>query len=123
MLELPVVQGSASFTMTVELEGSLYRLTYSWMGRTASWYLDVATLAEDPILSGVRLVLNWPLWGRLRDDRLPPGHLFALSMADDSEPGQDDLGSRVRLVYYTAAEVEALASEPDAAAPMIVEVA
>lgn len=124
MLELPLPNPEDTlYHATVDLDGVSVRMTLRWMDRTASWYLDLEDPTGEAIVRGVRVVTHWPLWVRLRDDRRPPGQLLALSLTDDDSPaGRDDLGSRVVLVYYTAAEIEALASAEAEDAPIITPV-
>lgn len=42
-------------TMSVELGGATYRLTFTWRERTRGWYLDLHTEDGAPVLLGRRL--------------------------------------------------------------------
>lgn len=119
-LVLPFVLDAAYQSMEVALEGVSYRIAYAWNRRTASWYLSISTAEGTALVSGLRMVLDWPLLEqhRAREPRLPPGRLFAFAIdGGEGEAGFADMGRRVKLFYYTAADVAAIqaglaASEP-----------
>lgn len=124
-IELPAPIYPAS-TYQIALDGAVYRLAWRWLERQRSWYVSLYAADETPLRLGVRVVLDRPLWGRLRGTQRPAGELLAVALpGSESEPGAADLGGRVRLLYYTAAELEALAAAvqaaTDAAAELIIE--
>lgn len=91
---------------TVTLDGERYRIRLTWRARPSggSWYMDLYTAAGAAIALGRRLSPGWgPLIG-LNLQTAPPGR-FYVSGADIVS--RDDLGSRIFLRYYTAAEVAA----------------
>jgi hypothetical protein len=102
MLRIPILLDDPAFTYAINIDGSSYRLTFTYNERTNDWHLDIAEENGTAILSGIRLVTDWRLLGRSRDQRLPPGMLLCLSLDpnDNSAPRLEDLGRRVRLVYY-----------------------
>jgi hypothetical protein len=57
------------------------------------------------LLSGRRVVVSLPLLARLRDPRLPAGELTAVDTTGaNADPGVNDLGGRVRLLYFERAD-------------------
>lgn len=99
-LELPVERTLPSFSYQVQLDGTIYTLRYTFNDRMGKWFLDLRTEIGDPIVEGIPIVSDWDLFGRFRDDRLPPGNLFAFDTSGLSvDPGRYDLGERVSMIY------------------------
>ena len=96
-----------NYSQRTVLDGREYLLTFRWNQREAKWYLSIADSEEAPIVSGVKVVLNFPLiTNRVRDIRRPPGEIFAVDPSgDERDPGFNDLGARVRLLYIEAADL------------------
>ena len=107
-LQLPV--DTPYFETLSQLDGVLYQFTFRWNARTSQWTFDLADATGDAIVSGVAVVVDFPLMRRSRDARLPPGALFAVDTANtQTDPGLADLGPgrRVQLVYFTADDLAA----------------
>jgi hypothetical protein len=97
---IPLDVSDAAFSQDVDLGASRYRLQFTWNTRGTFWTLDVLTTADEPIVMGVRLVTDWFLLQPYQDPRLPTGYLFCCDMTGaGADPGRDDLGDRVQLVY------------------------
>lgn len=105
-LEIPTFTDSAFYTQTVLLEGKAYNLRFRYNTSMDRWYMHLADDADIPILDGVKLVCNKALNRLSADPRNPTGVLMCQSQtSDDSPPGLKDLGDRVRLFYFTLAEL------------------
>lgn len=103
---LPLLTETPFFSVEAQLDGVLYSFTFRWNHRTAQWFFDLADANDDPIVSGVAVVVDFPLARRCRDPRMPPGALFAVDTTGAGlDPGEDDLGRRTQLVYFTEAEL------------------
>lgn len=106
-LQLP--SDTPSFQVDTQLDGVLYRFDFRWNSRDSQWTFDVADADGDAIVSGVAVVVDFPLMRRaMHDPRMPPGALFAVDTANtQTDPGLADLGPerRVQLVYFTEAEL------------------
>lgn len=93
--------GSARFR--VALDGSTYAVRVQWNQREARWTLDLADVDSSPIVSGVPLVVGWSLLSLVTDSRKPPGDLVVYRLDGGAdEPGLDELGTAVALLYYEA---------------------
>lgn len=104
VFEIPTPSRDEPFaTQRTALDGREYVLSFAWNGREGRWYFGVADESGEPIVSGLKIVPNIPLGRRVRDERMPPGWIVALS-EDDTPPALGELGARVRLYYYDAAE-------------------
>lgn len=97
---LPLDSDDAKYTIDITLSGILLRYSFYYNGRGDFWTLDVYDTDDNPIVGGIKLVADWELWGQFNDARLPPGPLYCVDTSGQgTDPGADDLGSRVILVY------------------------
>lgn len=104
-IEIPLETGVPYFDVQADLDGATYVLTLRWNTRSLGWILDVADSSETTIVSGVRVVVDFPILA-YQGTRRPPGALlFSDTSGEGVDPGADDLGDRVRLYYLTAAEI------------------
>lgn len=98
---LPLRTDAPRYALRVDLDAQRYSFEFEWNDRAGAWFFNLLDASEDPILQGVRVVVNSSLLELFRDPRLPPGVLFAAdSTGLDLDPGLTDLGDRVQLVYY-----------------------
>lgn len=110
MIVIPVPQNkSAARTWRVRLDGVEYTIEARFNSRSGRWYLGLLDIDGNRLYGQVKAVCHYPLF-RLRTAG-PPGLIFALdtSSSDTSveglNPGFDDLGNRVLLVYVPQAEL------------------
>lgn len=99
--------GGRAWSQLTTLDGRVYQFEFEWSARSRHWFVSLSTADGDPIATGVKVVAGWPLFRRWRwDDRAPPGVVVALDTSGANEdPGLEDFGTRVQLVYYDADEV------------------
>lgn len=103
---IPIVADVPDFDLQVELDGTTYTLEFQWNERDEGWYLTTKTAEDDIIVAGRRVVLDMPLLSRFADDRLPDGVLVAIDTSGTgAEPGYEDLGRRVLLLYHPRSEI------------------
>lgn len=106
------------FRQRVTLDGAEYLLTFEWNQRSEKWGLSIASADEEKILTGVKLVADYPLLTLARwNAQCPAGELYAIdSSGQGLDPHLLDLASddgstpRVQIVYLTAEERAALES-------------
>lgn len=93
----------------VTLEGATYRLAFHYNAQLDAYFLDLATEDGTAIVSGRRIVVDTPLLAEFHHlTSCPPGELIAFDKTlRQVDPGLDELGERVVLLYYEAAEVSA----------------
>lgn len=88
------------------LDDVVYQLTLTWNAREAAWYMSLAAEDGTEIWTGQKVVVNWPLCRRRRHPLQPPGMLIAIDTSGRGlDPGEKDLGDRVRMFYYSASEL------------------
>jgi len=105
-VEIPLTTGLPHFDVQVPLEGRTYTFELKWSVREERWYLDVLTEEREQIYSGIALVLNFRLGFRCVDERWPPGALYAVDTSGAQLDARlDDLGERVKLVYFESSEL------------------
>ncbi len=102
-----LTDGQTAYDQRTELDGVEYLLTFRWNARRERWTLSIDGLDGTSILTGQTVSLYVPLNRRAVGG--PPGVLLAVPEdASTDPPGLLDLGARVKLQYWTAAEVAAL---------------
>jgi hypothetical protein len=108
-LLLPLRNDAAHFLFEVDLDGKAYGFELRWNERAAGWFLHLSDATGTRLVSGIRLVPGWPLLRRWQDARMPAGELEVLDTSGQSlEPTYGDLGTRVLMLYTTAAELAEL---------------
>jgi hypothetical protein len=94
------------YRFQVELDEVTYGLAFRWNYEAGAWFLTLYTSEDEVILAGVKVVVDWPVGSRSADPRMPPGALqFLDTTGARQDPGEEDLGSRVVLLYFTEAEL------------------
>jgi hypothetical protein len=95
------------YEVSVELEGTTYVFEFRWNARASGWFMTIKTQAEEVLVTGRRVVLNSPLLRQYKNRLgLPPGNLLAVDTTGaNQEAGLKDLGSRVLLLYFEAADL------------------
>lgn len=108
-VNLPLRNDAALFSFDCQLDGTTYLFAFRWNERDAQWLFDLSDVDRVPIVSGVAVVVDFPLGARCADARMPPGMLVAVDTTGaHADPGETDLGARTVIVYTTAAELAAL---------------
>lgn len=107
---IPTRTDQIDYTQTVSLDGVEYQFRFVWNQREEAWYLAISDIAGVSIVSGLKVVVGSILNLHVVADNAPKGFLFAVdSQAADTTPGIDpginDLGDRVGLIYIDAEDV------------------
>lgn len=119
MIQLPpfgvdAVDQSPVYDYTIPLGERTYRVVLTYRGRQDRWYLDLYTVAQEPIVLGTMLAVDVFLLEDLRLPELPEGKLALFDTSGAGlECGWDDLGARCELVYLDPADLPAPAADPD----------
>lgn len=97
---VPVRAGISHQELQLPVDDRVYTLELRWSVREERWYLDVLDEERTPIYTGIALVLNFPLGVRCVSPDWWAGTLFLSDTSGENrEPGLDDLGARVALIY------------------------
>lgn len=111
-ITIPLRNDLPHFDMQVVLDSVTFTLEFRWNTREECWYMDIMTESGEHINIGIKFVVDHPLGMRTPDERRPAGVLIAQDTsgqhADPSfseATGFGDLGDRVQLLYFEAAEL------------------
>jgi hypothetical protein len=104
VFEIDVDASQTLFDEIVQLESLEYLFEFSWSGRESAWYLNIYDQDENQLAVGIKLLLNVDLLRRFPDARLPPGKLVCVALGSTGSDiaTQEELGSRVSVVYVTS---------------------
>jgi hypothetical protein len=99
--------GLPSYEEAIVLDGTQYIIALYFNPRIndgeGKWFLTLADQNRNMLVAPVPITVNWPLVDRFIDLVELPGTIFAFDTSGNNEdPGQFDLGSRVRLYYLEA---------------------
>ena len=101
------------FVTSVMMEGNPYKLHFSWNDHVPQWTVDVLTNDNTPIVKGIPVVPNLPLFSFYRRHNLPLGELMAVVVNQDEPENQsvgrqDFLNGKFTMVYVPEGEVDAI---------------
>lgn len=107
MILIPLDNVTPRFTQTVDLDEETFTFAFEWNDRNSQWAFTLSNNDGQPVASGISIVVGIPLLNRLKTlPGLPAGMLEAIDTSDlNTDPGFDDLGSRVQLAYTPASEI------------------
>jgi hypothetical protein len=92
------------------LDGRRYLFERTWVDRAETWFLDIRDAEGTILLQGIAIRVGQNLLAPHVGDDLPGegrGALVALDTAGTgTDPGRDDLGTRVKLIYGPVAQLE-----------------
>lgn len=100
------------FVVGVTLDGTAYRLHFSWNDFGQFWAVGIRTASDKTIIERIKCVPNWPLLRQYRRVDLPPGEFLCIVNDDTySKIGRKDyVNGKATFVYVPLAEVSAYGS-------------
>lgn len=107
--EIPISDAAdkVAFYFLVELDGTDYQCSFRWNSREGFWYMSLFDLDGNPIRTGLKVVANWPLIRLDRTGNRPPGEIVFVDAGEvPADPGLEDLGERVGMVYIPSEDAE-----------------
>jgi hypothetical protein len=107
LVEIPTDNSLPSYEQAVVLDGTQYIIALNFNPRindgAGKWFLTLADQNRNMLVAPVPVVVSWPLVDRFIELVDLPGMIMAFDTSGNNEdPGQFDLGSRVRLYYLEA---------------------
>lgn len=100
---IPTRTDDEHYEEQVELDGIVYSMKLAWNHRAGAWFVSLSKQDGTPIISGTRVVVDWPLLHYCSHPDKPAGLLLALDTSGaGADPGLTDLGGRVLLMYQEA---------------------
>lgn len=112
VLQIPLETGLSAYTVRVPLDETMFRLTFRWNERALCWFMDVHADSGEAVVTGLRVVVGLTLLRQHRyRQNAPKGNLVAFDTTNRAiDPGLNDFGTRVVLLYIDAEELEALSA-------------
>jgi hypothetical protein len=106
-VRLPLVPSVGNYRVGTTLDGTQYILDVLWNSREEAWYLDILAEDETVILIGSKIALGAYIGRRNTSPLFPHGTFFIQDLSGaGAEATYDDLGTRVVVDFWTAAELE-----------------
>lgn len=100
IVTIPVRSDLEAYSFSCALDGVNYVLSFAFNYRSSLWSVDIAAADGTPILSGIPVQTGVDLIGRFVPESRPPGRLLAIdTTGNGTDPGRDDLGNNVLLLY------------------------
>ncbi len=92
----------------INLEGQDYVLVFSWNALNEFWSMDILTRDLDPIVYGIKVVINYNLTEIYIVSGMPPGDIVCQNLiGGDAKIKRYDIGDVTELFYYPEGEFEA----------------
>jgi hypothetical protein len=110
LLEIHTDNTLPTYEQAVILDKTQYIITLYFNPRinngAGKWFISLADQNRNLLCAPVPVNVNWKLFNRFTDLTTLPGTIFAFDTSGQStDPGQFDLGARVRLYYLEAGTV------------------
>ncbi len=112
-LEIPIASLNAQSTQTISLDGVVYRMVFTFNTRRLAWDMTFGLADGTVLVAGIKLLPQIDLLGRHKDIRIPKGRLFISDIEDGNtalRPEKNELGTKLRLFYFTEVEFNGLIS-------------
>lgn len=111
VIVIPTRTDLTHYEFSQVLDGVSYVLEFRWNIREESWYLDIRLDDGTRVASGVKIVTDWALLRGVRSASRPLGEFVAFDTSGNrQDPKIDNLGSVVKLFYFDASGLEAIAA-------------
>jgi len=109
VISIPARPGLTFYNLQIPLDGITYTLEIRWSVRESAFYMNVLDESgATPILSGLKLVLGAPIAAKNTGRAFPGFFLVIDTSGQGLDAGIEDLGDRVRLDYFEAADIAAI---------------
>lgn len=106
---IPHISNQPFFTELVTLDRVSYKLKFTWNHRCEFWSLDVLDSADNILIAGVKIVLDFDILRRYSKTELPHGVLLAIREGLGLDNLKfDELGNNANIIYITEAEYESI---------------
>ena len=104
--EVPLTIDFDDYSFAIDLDGTTYQLTLRWNGRAEKWFISLELQDGTEVIGMRPVIADWPPFARFRGPNIPLGELlFVDTSRSNTDPGRNDLGERVILVYLEEADI------------------
>lgn len=107
-LEIPFDKRESNYTFDVSLDGVVYTFRVYWNLRSSNYFFDLVRSSDSAVvIRSVRVAVGTAPLVRLTGSVRPTGELFVLDTSEkNQDPGLYELGDRVKMLYFSRAELE-----------------
>lgn len=103
-LELPVRHDLPAYEFQIDLEGTVYTLSFTFNTRMNAWVMSIGDVNKEPLLNGVKLLTGWLPLRQYANTKLPPGKFAVIDTTESGDnPNLDNFGEGVVLMYEESA--------------------
>ena len=106
IVEIPMRTDVYWYAEAITLGDEVFRFSFTVNTRDNDrWYMDIYTSEGDQILTGIPLVVDYPLLFAHADSRLPDGELYFINTTGSGTEAEiDDPGDKCRLIFIPTGE-------------------
>ena len=95
----------AQWNEQIQLGSTVYNITCQWNALNQHWTLDILTRDLEPLIVGVKIVVNYNLLAQYATFGLPPGDVVCQSIIQSfAKLGRFEMDRTAELVYYNPGE-------------------
>jgi hypothetical protein len=99
----------AQWREQIELTGTNYILRFKWNAINQFWSMDVLDIDDNPIVLGVKVVVNWNLLEQYSMLEKPQGDILCQNIVGGFQKlGRFDMSEIAELLYYEPGELSEL---------------
>ena len=99
--KIPLQPDTSDQLLNLELGGNPYVIRVLWNERFKYFSFSIKTVDDEPILTNIKMVKNYPLMQRFRDTRLPPGDIYFIQERGKlNRPEYESIGRNEFNLYY-----------------------
>lgn len=98
-----------SWKAQITLSNIIYVLEFKWNALNEYWSMNIYDENEEPIIFGIKVVVNWNLTEQFVSARMPPGDIVCQNILGEwNKIIRFDMGEIAELFYYEEGEIETL---------------
>lgn len=96
----------AEWQMQITLSDVIFILNFKWNTLNQYWMMSIYNANNDPVLLGVKVVVNWNLTGQFVIEGMPAGDIVCQNVLGGFEKiARFDMGDIDELFYYLPGEL------------------
>jgi len=100
---------AAQWREQIELSGITYTLRFKWNAMNEFWSMDVLSGNDEPVIYGVKVVVNWNLLEQYAMTDKPAGDIVCQNIIGGTEKiTRDAMSTVAQLLYYAFGELAIL---------------
>ena len=103
--QIKIPRGIPSFRQSTEIDGTIYQLSFIYNNLSDLWVMNIADAEENPIASGIPLLLGMPLTLQTKNrPGMPRGEFILVDETGQNRPPTFNNLDNISLVYLSYEE-------------------